>query len=124
MPIPFSIADRMKEAGRLKNDSALARDLGITPQALSNYKKRGDFPAHLVIDFAGKHGLSIDALLKTPEKAPELPVAALPGLTDDEQAYIAKALKVLRAPDATLGEVFRHSLDALAEGQEKRPLHA
>src|SRR3990167_2976422 len=63
MSIPFDVTDRMLEAARLKNHSALAADLGVTPQALSNYKRRGDFPAGLVIDFAAKHGLSIDWLV-------------------------------------------------------------
>ena len=36
--------ERMRWAGKLKNDSAVARVLGVTPQALSNYKKRGRAP--------------------------------------------------------------------------------
>src|SRR3972149_11387710 len=57
------IIGRMKEAGKLKNESAAARVLGVTPQALSNYKKRDRMPSHLVIRFASIYGLSVDWLL-------------------------------------------------------------
>src|SRR3989304_7419895 len=57
------IIERMKEAGKLKNESATARVLSVTPQALSNYKKRDRMPSHLVIKFASIYGLSVDWLL-------------------------------------------------------------
>lgn len=127
MPIPFEISDRMMHAARLKSHSALARDLGVTPQALSNYKKRGDFPPGLVVDFAEKHGLSVDALLNG--QIPDRAFASLASIIDiditaDELVYIGKALKVLRSADAMLGQVFRHSLDALVEAQDRGALHA
>lgn len=55
--------ERMIEVGKFKNNSALARALGITPQAISNYKKRGELPADLVIIFARGYGISVDYLL-------------------------------------------------------------
>lgn len=127
MPIPFGIADRMMHAARLKNHSALAADLGITPQALSNYKRRGDFPPGLVMGFAAKHGLSVDALLngQTPGRAFTTLASIIDiDITPDEAVYIGKALKVLRSPDAMLAEVYRHSLDALVEAQDRGALHA
>jgi hypothetical protein len=57
------IIERMRWSGKLKNDSAVARVLGVTPQALSNYKKRGEMPSDLVIRFAGIYGLSLDWLI-------------------------------------------------------------
>ncbi len=57
------IIERMKQAGKLKNDSAVARVLGVTPQALSNYKKRGRMPTNLIIRFASLYELSVDWLL-------------------------------------------------------------
>src|SRR3972149_2617009 len=57
------IIERMRWAGKLKNDSAVARVLGVTPQALSNYKKRGEMPTDLVLRFANIYGLSVDWLI-------------------------------------------------------------
>lgn len=57
------IIERMRWAGKLKNDSAVARVLGVTPQALSNYKKRGEMPTDLVLKFANIYGLSVDWLI-------------------------------------------------------------
>ena len=59
----LEIIDRMRWAGKLKNDSAVARALGVTPQALSNYKKRGEMPTDLVLKFAGIYSLSVDWLI-------------------------------------------------------------
>lgn len=58
---------RMKAAAGLKNNSAVAASLGMTPQALSNYKKRGYVPSDLIVRFALKHNLSIDSLVFGPE---------------------------------------------------------
>ena len=57
------LIERMRWAGKLKNDSAVARVLGVTPQALSNYKKRGTVPTDLVLKFAKIFGLSVDWLI-------------------------------------------------------------
>ena len=55
--------DRMRWAGKLKNDSAIARALGVTPQAFSSYKKRGSIPSDLILKFASMIGLSVDWLI-------------------------------------------------------------
>lgn len=57
------IIERMKSAGKLKNDSRVAKALGVTPQAFSNYKKRGKLPADLLHRFAEIFGVRIDRLL-------------------------------------------------------------
>lgn len=130
MRIPFDeISARMMEKARLKNISALAADLGVTPQALSNYKKRGDFPVKLILGFADKHAVSVDWLVgnKPPLLSADYQVPppagavalGITGLTDDETAYVIKLLKILRAPDAMLGRVFRASIDALVENEFK-----
>ncbi|MBI5345128.1 MAG: helix-turn-helix domain-containing protein [Deltaproteobacteria bacterium] len=84
----------MLKAGSLKNSSELAKVLAITPQAISNYKKRGEMPASLVFKFAEAYGLSVDWLLtgfgamrkedESPEKVSavaivELPASSVPG---------------------------------------------
>ncbi|MEE8382194.1 MAG: helix-turn-helix domain-containing protein [Thermodesulfobacteriota bacterium] len=55
--------ERMLLSGNLRNKSAIARKLGITPQAISNYRKRDKLPSDLVIKFAGIYSLSVDWLL-------------------------------------------------------------
>lgn len=57
------IIERMKKAGSFKNDSVVARFLGVTPQALSNYKKREAMPYNLIFRFADKTGISLDWLV-------------------------------------------------------------
>ena len=59
----LDIIEKMRWAGKLKNDSAVARVLEVTPQALSNYKKRGEMPTDLVLRFAKLFGLSLDWLI-------------------------------------------------------------
>jgi len=60
--------ERMKRATGIKNDSELARKLNITPQALSNFKKKGEIPTDLVVKFAVKFKLSVDYLLTGEER--------------------------------------------------------
>ncbi|MBI5237636.1 MAG: helix-turn-helix domain-containing protein [Deltaproteobacteria bacterium] len=54
---------RMLEAGGIKNSSQMAKTLGISPQAISNYRKKGLLPAGMVMEFAAKFGISVDWLL-------------------------------------------------------------
>ncbi|HHL38954.1 MAG TPA: hypothetical protein ENJ37_00425 [Deltaproteobacteria bacterium] len=64
MSVKYSeVIDRMRLAGNIKRDSEAARTLGVTPQAFSNYKKRGEIPTDLVLKFAAIYGLSVDWLL-------------------------------------------------------------
>lgn len=99
------VHERMMTAGRFKSSSALARDLDITPQALSNYKMRGEMPADLVIRFAEEHGYSIDWLIRGSEvvhgKTPLVPGEPLitEPLSPDEMIVVGKTLKMLRAND-------------------------
>lgn len=103
MGVPFNeVYGRMQDAARFKNSSALARSLAVTPQALSNYKKRGVMPTDMAVRFAELHGLSIDWLLTGKGEGPEsgqLPLYTkldLGELTPDEAIYIGKLLKLLR----------------------------
>jgi len=57
------VIERMRWAGRLKNDSAIARSLGVTPQAMSSCKKRDELPSAMIFKFADIFGLSLDWLL-------------------------------------------------------------
>lgn len=138
------IIERMRWAGKLKNDSAVARTLGVTPQALSNYKKRGEMPTDLVLRFSGIYGLSVDwlitgqgqmynASLKSGESPVEGAVRAaeetgpygLPpkppdfsALTPDEIILIGKLLKILRGANKGTATAIKYSVDALLRASE------
>ncbi len=86
------IIEKMRWAGKLKNDSAVARKLRVTPQALSNYKKRGEMPSDLVLRFSKMYGLSMDWLI-TGEGAAQKPgsAAGAASLAAEETAQYAKA---------------------------------
>ena len=93
------IADRMKKIGDLRNDSAIAKDLGITPQALSNYKKRDSMPTSLVVKFAEKYDCSTDELFY--------------GLSADMAVTVDTKIKLEDLPmDITLAEL-KQTVEAL-----------
>ncbi len=46
-----------------KSDADVARGLGISPQALSAFKKKGKFPSNLLIKYCLSHQISIDWIL-------------------------------------------------------------
>jgi transcriptional regulator with XRE-family HTH domain len=57
------VIKRIFWATGLRNTTAIARKIGITPQALSNYKKRTLMPLGVVLQIANKYGMSMDWLL-------------------------------------------------------------
>lgn len=145
----LEIIDRMRWAGKLKNDSAVARALGVTPQALSNYKKRGEMPTDLVLKFAGIYSLSVDWLIsgegemyKTVIRAEPRQAAAaedtvrqymrepgptrvpnLSSLTPDEIIYVGKLLKILRGANKSMATAAKHTIDGLLRASEVAALN-
>jgi len=145
MQVNYSdIIERMKESGKLKNDSAVARVLGVTPQALSNYKKRGRMPTNLIIRFASIYAISVDWLLtgkggmhgstadgnrfamagedsasylNQAENELEVALGANP-LGPDEIIYIGKLLKVLRSNNESTVTALKCSVDAFLKSIE------
>lgn len=145
----LSIIERMRWSGKLKNDSAVARILGVTPQALSNYKKRGEMPTDLVLRFAGIYGLSLDwlitgegemynAAIKSVEEGKGGAVAAedssgygkppyistsrvpeLASLAPDEIIQIGKLLKILRSPNKSTAAAIKYSIDAILKASQE-----
>lgn len=132
------VIGRMKWAARLKNDSAVARALDVTPQALSNYKKRGDMPSGLVFAFSEKFGIGLDWLISgagevfKPGKAPAAGESPAPyplgeraahvnGSPEEseESVYITKLLKVLRSPDESHSRAMKSAIDAVLKAAEK-----
>ncbi|MCK5236871.1 MAG: helix-turn-helix domain-containing protein [Deltaproteobacteria bacterium] len=135
----FEVIERMKDIARLKNDSAVAKALTVTPQALSNYKKRGKLPSHLLIRFARAYGLSVDWLLTGEGQSHK---AAMGGvskahedsikygkevaksmdfakLSADEIIYIGKLLKTMRDSNKATVAAIKASLDAFVAASEE-----
>lgn len=139
------IIERMRWAGKLKNDSAVARVLGVTPQALSNYKKRGEMPTDLVLKFSNIYGLSVDWLISGDGEM-QKPGARIQGmakgyliaaedaapygrdggrnvdmatLSPDEIIYVGKLLKILRSQNKTNAAAIMYTVDAFLKTSEK-----
>lgn len=135
------IIDRMRWSARLKNDSAVARALSITPQALSNYKKRGTMPTNLIIKFSELYGLSVDWLLtgsaamykEGVEPSEEMKQSGMTfahentlqygkaelskaldfsKLDPDEIIYIGKLLKIIRSDNEASIDAVKCNIDA------------
>ncbi len=150
MGVSYSeIIERMRWAGKLKNDSAVARVLGVTPQALSNYKKRGEMPTDLVLRFSNIYGLSVDWLIsgdgemykgargaeygnrpymmaaeETHGYGKEAGYQRAPdyaAMTADEIIYVGKLLKILRGPNKSTAAAIRYSVDAFLKAAETTP---
>lgn len=127
------VIDRMKWAGRLKNDSAVARALDITPQALSNYKKRGEMPSNLIIEFSEKFGISIDWLVtgagevyrraSAAEESPSYAGGAEP-IDPEEIIYIGKLLKIVRAEDKSHSSAIKNAIDSVLFALERSEVKA
>jgi hypothetical protein len=129
----MDVIDRMKCAGRLKNDSAVARALDITPQALSNYKKRGEMPSNLIIEFSERFGISIDWLVTGIGDVYRRVVAAEEGaqyggkgdsIDPEEIIYIGKLLKVIRAEDKSHSSAVKNAIDSVLFAMERSMVKA
>ncbi len=130
----------MKLAAGLKNNSELARVIEVTPQALSNYKKKGEIPSDLVLEFAKIFALSVNWLLtgegemlmtaargpgpggripvEGPEgKEPMVPVM-LSALSPEELIYVGKLLKILRGKNES-SEAIKNTVDAFLKTLDK-----
>jgi len=129
--------DRMRWAGKLKNDSAIARALGVTPQAFSSYKKRGSIPSDLILKFAEMIGLSVDWLITgegemykqsagtTGAQSAAEPTSAYGSergrersISADEMIYVGKLLKVLRSNNTDSISAVKTTIDSFATTTE------
>ena len=135
------VVSRMKDAANLKNESQLARELGITPQAISNYKKSKTISGSLIVKFAKIHGLSVDwlitgkgAMLKPMGESDHgamssialvmaspvlkdgkegVKVSSIASIDPDEMILAGKLVKILRSGNKTLTEAVKLSIDTL-----------
>ncbi|MBI5598921.1 MAG: helix-turn-helix domain-containing protein [Deltaproteobacteria bacterium] len=136
------VLERMKRSAGLKNDSKVARSLDVTPQALSNYKKRGKVPSDLILKFASIYGLSVDWLLTgegrvkregahvsaaREEASPYgagtegglSGIAGLAALTPEELVCVGKLLKAMRGLDRATVSVLKWTVDAFVKASEE-----
>ncbi len=140
------IIEKMRWVGKLKNDSAVARKLGVTPQALSNYKKRGEMPTDLALKFSEMYELSMDWLI-TGEGPVQKPGTSGKGLTSypaageeiapyaggtagiekeldfssldpDEIICVGKLLKILRGENNSNKNAIKFTIDAFLKNPE------
>lgn len=119
----------MREVSGSKNDSALAEVLKITPQALSNYKKKGKIPSSLVVRIAEVCDCSLDYLFKgeKPKEefgVPKLDTALLDGTMTINQAiraYHAIGLKFKEFELEPLTEVEKVQIDIQLGRRAKPP---
>lgn len=121
------VIERLQCAGKLKNGSALARVLGITPQALSNYKRKDILPSGLLIKFADIYGLYIDWLLtgtgpmykagsrSAPFIGEIANVQKIMAFTPEEMVCIDKLLKILRGKNEPSIVAAKHIIDTLSQ---------
>lgn len=116
--------ERMLGSGKLKNATQLAGVLGITPQALSNYKRNGKMPAKLLFQFAELYGVSLDWLVGTAseeggvgaegaifKESAESANSKEYLLTEEERIYVDKLLLILRSSNSTFKNVIMLGLD-------------
>ncbi|MBI5469106.1 MAG: helix-turn-helix domain-containing protein [Deltaproteobacteria bacterium] len=140
------VIERMRWAGKLKNDSAVARVVGVTPQALSSCKKRGEMPSDLVLKFSNIFSLSLDWLLtgegamhKWPKetdglhgvRAMEASTAGEPGLqgakgvfgftvmNTEEIQYVNRLLNILRSEKKEDAAAIRSAIDVFFKSTEE-----
>lgn len=128
------VIDRMKWAGRLKNDSAVARALDITPQALSNYKKRGEMPSNLILEFSERFGISIDWLVtgagdvymraQAAEEGAPYEGAATGSVDPEEIIYMGKLLKIIRAEDKSHSAAIKNAIDSMLFAMDRTEVKA
>lgn len=57
------VLERVSAVTGARYDSAIARELGVTPQTVSSWRKRGTVPYEVVTAFAAKKGLSLNYML-------------------------------------------------------------
>ncbi len=131
------IMGRMLEIGKLRNYSEIARRIGVSPQAISNYKRRGEISPAVILKFAKTFGVSVDWLLtgegEVCQKEPLNPKTTgniglyfagseksqIHGANEgpafiepDESVYIGKLLKIMRCPQKDAVQAVKLSIDA------------
>lgn len=131
------LLERMLVAGKLKNYSELARTVGLSPQAISNYKKKDEIPPRLIFKFAETYNISIDWLLtgvgdmyskmSSSERVCTIALVEKAGgkdngcygsamglavLDTEEIVYVGKLLTILRSTGSVAAPAIKTNIDA------------
>lgn len=131
------VIERMFKAGGMRNYSEIARRLGVSPQAISNYKRRGEISPAVILKFAKTFGVSVDWLLTgegevyqkehlnpgTAGKIGSYPAGSEKSeihsanegpafIVPDEIVYIGKLLKIMRQPGRDAVQAIKFAIDA------------
>lgn len=96
--------ERMKLASALKKDADIAKALDISPQALSNAKKKGELPSDLVLKFATIFNLSLDWLLTGEGSMRRGTLSEMPSIELAKDPALAEIITILKqdAPEAKI----------------------
>lgn len=123
------LSKKMMSRSGLKSHAELAKALGVTPQALSNSKKRGEMPPRLIFRFSKIYGVSLDWLVNDAEDAgpresgceyPQLSLDSLTAINEYEREYVNKLLLMLRlsgAPMLNIVKLCLETTDAMTYGR-------
>ncbi len=137
------VMDRMKRASNLGNGSRIARALGITPQAISNYKRRDIVPAEVMLRFSETFGVSLDWLVsgegavykagfegkihdRDDPFSAGINVNELRHMTDisrlspDELIAVGKLLKVLRHGNSQTTGAIKNMIESIIRGLKEK----
>jgi len=109
---PFDeVLARLADIAGIKNQSALARALGVTPASVSDAKKRGPFPLTWALGLARNLGVSLDRILGLPSpgrgSASDDPSPAAWGMSDSER------LRRLRIDTPTTGRILSPTAEVI-----------
>lgn len=127
-----SLSKKMLSKSGLKNCAALAKALGVTPQALSNCKKRGEMPPRLIFRFSKIYGVSVDwlvnegrnadAVCERDEEHTQLSLDSLTAMNGYEREYVNRLLLMLRlngAPMLNILKLCLETTDAIVYGRHE-----
>lgn len=112
--VNIGIFARMMKAGGFKNSSDMARNLGLTPQAIANYKKKGVIPPGVMLKFAGRYGISVDWLL-TGAGVPQMSEAGV------KRSGMLCAIAIVDMADTVHGQTHGLSNDVRFKPEVKPP---
>ncbi|MBI5468212.1 MAG: helix-turn-helix domain-containing protein [Deltaproteobacteria bacterium] len=129
--------ERMLMAGKLKNYSELAKTVGLSPQAISNYRKKDEISPKLIFKFAETYNISIDWLLtgigdmysrmSSSERVCTIALVEKARgkdngsysyamgqavLDTEEIVYVGKLLTILRSTESVAGPSIKTNIDA------------
>ena len=86
-----SALDRISSYLECKNDTELAKQLGIARTTLSSWRRRGSVPTDTLCEFAQEHGVSLDYLL-IGRGVPKVESAPSKAIADSLLSYICQGL--------------------------------